>query len=54
MTPTVRDHLQQQYLDWLNNYISVLVFAEHRGITTERAGRIIAAGRAIHIRRTRS
>ena len=49
-TITVRQHLRQQYLDWLNNYLTVALFAEHRGVTTERANRIIKAGRALHIK----
>ena len=49
-----RDTLQLAYLDWLNDFLSVGGFASYYGLSTERAERIIKAGRAIHIRRTRS
>lgn len=34
----------QVYLDWVNNFLTVPVFAEHYGITIEHAHEIIGAG----------
>jgi hypothetical protein len=32
-----RTYLENLYLDWRNNYLSIDVFAEHNGITKEQA-----------------
>ncbi len=36
---------QEMYLDWVNNFLTVPVFAEHYGITEEYANYIIDLGR---------
>jgi hypothetical protein len=39
-----RDTLSTDYLDWVNNYLSVELFAEHRGLTVAEAKMLIALG----------
>lgn len=36
------------YLDWVNNYLSVEVFAEHKQISVNLACLIIKEGRILH------
>lgn len=36
-----RDYLIALYLDWVNNHITVGVFAEHHGLTVEEANTLI-------------
>ncbi|GAG29989.1 unnamed protein product [marine sediment metagenome] len=43
---TTQDH--KDFLDWYNNYLTVELFAEHRGWTIEHATNVIKHGRAIH------
>jgi len=33
----IREEFLNEYLDWLNNYLSIDKFAEHRGLTVEEA-----------------
>lgn len=40
--------LQELYLDWVNNFISVLAFAAHHGMTEKQATATIEHGRVIH------
>jgi len=40
--------LQSEFLDWVNNYLTVDVFAEHRGISTNEARALIELGRSVH------
>lgn len=47
-----RDTLQAIYLDWVNNYLTVSVFAAHNELTEEEATRLIELGRKIHERLT--
>ena len=37
-----------EYLEFVNNYLTPAVFAEHRGITEELARAIIFEGRKLH------
>lgn len=39
-----REQLSADYLDWLNNYLSVELFAEHRGLTVAEAKMLITLG----------
>lgn len=32
-----REQLSTDYLDWVNNYLSIELFAEHRGLTVLEA-----------------
>lgn len=44
-TPT---ELQALYLDWVNNFISVLAFAAHHRMTEMQAAATIEHGRVVH------
>ena len=46
MTWTLEE-IQAMYLDWVNNFLTVDVFAEHYGITKEQAEGIISIGRTL-------
>ena len=39
-----REKLAADYLDWVNNYLSVELFAEHRGLTVAEAKMLITLG----------
>jgi hypothetical protein len=39
-----REQLSADYLDWINNYLSVELFAEHRGLTVAEAKMLITLG----------
>ena len=40
-----REQLSTDYLDCVNNYLSVALFAEHRGLTVEEAQMLITLGK---------
>lgn len=42
--------LQNIYLDWWSNYLTIEVFAEHNGLTCKEASRLIDLGRDVHER----
>ena len=41
-----REKLKAEYLDYLNNYLSIDKFAEHRGLTYDEAECLINVGRS--------
>jgi hypothetical protein len=41
-----REKLKAEYLDYLNNYLSIDKFAEHRGLTYDEAEWLINVGRS--------
>ena len=45
------DYLQEMYLDWVNNFLTIEGFADWYGIGEKRAAVIISAGRKIHHQR---
>lgn len=45
---TFRELLKEVYLDWVNNYISLQVFADAYNLTYWQAHTIIAIGRSIN------
>ena len=45
---SINGKLRELYLDYLNNYISVEVFAERNNIETEEAIKLIDMGRYYH------
>ena len=51
-TKEMRDNLQNIYLEWLNNYLTVAKFAEHLEIDEMLALKVIESGRLIHDQRT--
>lgn len=42
------EEIQEVYLDWVNNYITASVFAEHYHLTEKGASKVIALGKDIH------
>lgn len=46
------DDFVDMYLDWVNNFLTIEVFAEHYDITIEKANRVINIGRKVHEGRT--
>lgn len=42
-----RTVLRDIYLDWINNYISIELYAEHNGLTVEQAQRLIELSREV-------
>lgn len=40
--------LQAAYLDYINNYLTIEVYAEHNGLSVEEAKQIIAIGKGLH------
>lgn len=43
-----RELLAAEYLDYVNNYVSVELFAEHRGLTTDEAIDLLQLCRRAH------
>ena len=41
----IRQYLIEQYLDFKNNYLSIALFAEHRGMTEEQGLDLINLGK---------
>ena len=39
------DKLRECYLDWVNNYLTLSVYADHNGLTVEQAKALIDLGR---------
>lgn len=37
-----REQLSAEYLEWVNNYLTIEIFAEHRGLTVAEAKMLIA------------
>lgn len=48
MATSIKIQLQNTYLDWFNNYLTIEVFAEHNEITVKEAKIIIELGEQIH------
>lgn len=44
----MKDKVEEMYLDYFNNFITVSYFAEYYKISTEKANRIIDIGRRIN------
>ena len=42
--------LQDIFLDWFNNYLSIELFAEHNELTINEATILIELGRSVHAR----
>lgn len=47
---TLKETLQEAYLDWVNNFLTDEKFAEHYGLTHEEALAVIRLGHNIHER----
>jgi len=44
---SIREKLVQEYLDFKNNYLSVSLFSEHRGMTEEEGLNLINLGKVL-------
>ena len=45
---SIKEHLQNEYLNWFNDYLTIEKYAEHRGITVDQAQTLIDLGRSVH------
>lgn len=48
---SARGYLDEVYLDWVNNYLTVEKFAEDHGLTAEEGKRLIDLARDTHTRK---
>ena len=44
----MKNKLREMYLNWANNFLSVPKFAEHHGISVDKAQKVINLGRLLH------
>ncbi len=49
-TMTLKETIQDAYLDYVNNYLTITTFAEHKGLTYDEAEDLIRMGRKLHER----
>ena len=49
-TMTLKETIQDTYLDYVNNYLTITTFAEHKGLTYDEAEDLIRMGRKLHER----
>ena len=47
MRQVARDWLIDTYIDWVNNYISIAVYAEHHGLTPDQAKALLDLARDV-------
>lgn len=47
--PSIKEQLVLMYLDWVNNYLTMEVFAEHNELTVWAAQSMIDLGREFHM-----
>ena len=48
--PTLKDTIQEAFLEYTNDYLTITTFAEHKGLTYEEAEALIRLGRKLHER----
>ena len=48
--PTLKETIQDSYLEYVNDYLTLSTFAEHKGLTWDEANELIRLGRKIHER----
>lgn len=48
--PTLKETIQDSYLEYLNDYLTITTFAEHKGLTYDEAEALIRLGRQLHER----
>ena len=48
--PTLKETIQASYLEYLNDYLTITTFAEHKGLTFDEAQELIRLGRKLHER----
>jgi hypothetical protein len=44
----MKEKLRSMYLNWANNFLSYPKFADHYGISEEKAKRVVYIGRLLH------
>jgi hypothetical protein len=49
-TLTLKETIQESYLDYVNDYLTITTFAEHKGLTYDEAEALIRLGRQLHER----
>lgn len=49
MGTSARTYLVDLWLDYVNNYLTISVFAEHNGLTIEQAGSLLALANSVYI-----
>lgn len=49
----LKQQWQAIYLDWLNNYLSIELYAEHHDLTIGQTNALIDLGRECHIELTK-
>lgn len=48
--PTLKETIQEAYLEYVNDYLTITTFAEHKGLTYSEAEALIRLGRNLHER----
>lgn len=48
--PTLKETIQEAYLEYVNDYLTITTFAEHKGLTFDEAQALIRLGRQLHER----
>lgn len=48
--PTLKETIQDTYLEYVNDYLTITTFAEHKGLTYDEAEDLIRLGRKLHER----
>lgn len=47
---TLKDTIQEAFLEYTNDYLTITTFAEHKGLTYDEAEALIRLGRKLHER----
>ena len=47
---TLKETIQDSYLEYVNDYLTITTFAEHKGLTYDEAEALIRLGRQLHER----
>jgi hypothetical protein len=47
---TLKETIQESYLDYINNYLTLGTYAEHKGLIYDEAEDLIRMGRKLHER----
>lgn len=48
--PTLKETIQEAFLEYTNDYLTLTTFSEHKGLTIEEAQDLIRFGRKLHER----
>ena len=44
----IREELIAVYLDWINNFVTILAFADYYGLSEEESKKVIELGRKLY------